>query len=142
MIKIYKYHSEDKRFRDVVYDNTLKGKKREEAIVNWVKENGTEVSIKEFLNDNSRSGYGYHRYGEDYIVYRCFGNPENSIERLVYGEIEWDDDLGYWNARKHHPEDLIESRTDWDAMRNYADGLYYFIESLKSEIADGKIILA
>lgn len=140
MIKIYKYHSEDKGFRDVVNDDTLKGKKREETLDNWVKENGTEVSIKEFLNDNSRNSY--HRYGEDYIVYRCFGKPENSIERLVYGEIEWDNDLSYWNAKKHNPEDLIESRTDWYAMRDYADGLYYFIESLKNEIAEGKIILA
>lgn len=140
MIKIYKYHSEDKRFRAVVNDSTLKGKKREEALNNWVKENGTEVSIKEFLNDDSRDSY--HRYDEDYIVYRCFGKPENCIERLVYGEIEWDNDLSYWNAKNHNPEDLIESRTDWDAMKSYADGLYYFIESLKSEIAEGKIILA
>lgn len=140
MIKIYKYHSKDKRFRDVVNDSTLKGKKREEALDNWVKENGTEVSIKEFLNDYRRNSY--HRYDEDYIVYRCFGQPENCIERLAYGEIEWDNDLSYCNARNHSPEDLIESRTDWDAMRDYADGLADFISALKSEIAEGKIILA
>ena len=37
---------------------------------------------------------------------------------------------------------IYKYHTDWDDMKSYADGLYYFIESLKSEIAEGKIILA
>lgn len=136
MIKIYKYNPEDKRFRDVVNNSTLKGKKREEALDNWVKENGAEVSIKDYLNDYNRNSWR-----KDY-AYRCFGKAENCIERLVYAELEYDNDLSYCWVREASPEDLIESRTDWDAMKSYADGLAYFIESLKSEIADGKIILA
>ena len=136
MIKIYKYNPEDKRFRDVVNDNTLKGKKREEALDNWAKENGAEVSIKDYFNDYNRNSWR-----KDY-AYRCFGKAENCIERLAYAEIEYDGDLSYCSVRENSPEDLIESRTDWDAMKSYADGLAYFIDSLKSEIADGKIILA
>lgn len=136
MIKIYKYNPEDKRFRDVVNNSTLKGKKREEALDNWVKENGAEVSIKDYLNDYNRNSWR-----KDY-AYRCFGKAENCIERLAYAEIEYDGDLSYCTVRENSPEDLIESRTSWDEMKNYADGLAYFIESLKSEIADGKIILA
>lgn len=136
MIKIYKYHIEDKGFRDVVNDNTLKGKKRTEALDNWVKENGTEVSIKDYFNDYNRNSWR-----KDY-AYRCFGKAENCIERLVYAELEYDNDLSYCCVREASPEDLIESRTDWDAMKSYADGLSYFIDSLKSEIAEGKIILA
>ena len=136
MIKIYKYNPEDKRFREVVNDSTLKGKKREEALDNWVKENGTEVSIKDYFNDYRRNSWR-----KDY-AYRCFGEAENSIERLVYAELEYDSDLSYCWVREASPEDLIESRTDWDAMKSYADGLADFISSLKSEIAEGKIILA
>lgn len=136
MIKIYKYDHNDKGFQAVVNDNTLKGKKREEALDNWVKENGTEVSIKDYFNDYYRNSWR-----KDY-AYRCFGKAENCIERLAWSEIDIDGDLSYCSTKENFPEDLIESRTDWNEMKNYADGLYYFIESLKSEIAEGKIILA
>jgi hypothetical protein len=136
MIKIYKYDPNDKGFQAVVNDNTLKGKKRTEALDNWVKENGTEVSIKDYFNDCYRNSWR-----KDY-AYRCFGKAENCIERLAWSEIDSDGDLSYCSTKENFPEDLIESRTDWDEMKNYADGLYYFIESLKSEIAEGKIILA
>lgn len=137
MIKIYKYDYNDKGFRAVVNDSTLKGKKREEALNNWIKTNGTEVSINDYFNDYHRDSF----YDKGYS-YHCDGKPENCIERLAYAELEYDSDLSYCTVREHSPEDLIESRTDWDAMKSYADGLAYFIESLKSEIADGKIILA
>lgn len=137
MIKIYKYDYNDKGFRAVVNDNTLKGKKREEALDNWIKANGTEVTIKDYFNDHNRDSF----YDKEYS-YHCDGKPNNCIERLAYAEIEYDGDLSYCTVREHSPEDLIESRTDWDEMRNYADGLAYFIDNLKSEIAEGKIILA
>lgn len=133
MIKIYKYNHNDKGFRAVVNDNTLKGKNREEAIDNWIKDNGTEVTIKDYLSD-----YWRHSFRKDYS-YRTLGKPENCIERLAYAEIEYDCDLSYCTVREHSPEDLIESRTSWDEMRNYADGLASFINSLKSEIANGTI---
>jgi hypothetical protein len=136
MIKIYKYNHQDERFITVVNDNTLKGKERNEAIDNWVKENGTEVSLKDYFSDCDRNNWR-----KDY-AYRSFGKAENCIERLAWGEIEYDDDLSYCTMKNLCPEDLIESRTKWDEMKSYADGLYYFIVSLKNEITEGKIILA
>ena len=133
MIKIYKYNNNDKGFRAVVNDNTLKGKNHEEAIDNWIKDNGTEVTIKDYLSD-----YWRHSFRKDYS-YRALGKPENCIERLAYAEIEYDCDLSYCTVREHSPEDLIESRTSWDEMRNYANGLASFIDSLKSEIVNGTI---
>lgn len=133
MIKIYKYDHNDKGFRAVVNDSTLKGNKRTEAINNWIKANGIEVTIKDYFNDYNRDSV-YNVYS-----YHCDGNPENCIERLAYAELEYDGDLSYCSVRKNSPEDLTESRTDWDEMKNHADGLAYFIDSLKSEIADGTI---
>lgn len=133
MIKIYKYDTQDTAYQAVVNDPTLKGKKRDEAIAEWIRTNGKKVSIKDYFNDYSRS-----RWNKDYS-YRCEGEPENCVERLAYGEIEHDNDLSYCNTKENFPEDLIESRTDWDEMKSYADGLAYFIDSLKSEIANGTI---
>jgi hypothetical protein len=133
MIKIYKYDHNDKGFRAVVNDNTLKGKKRTESLNDWIKANGTEVSINDYFNDHKRDSF-YTEYS-----YHCDGKPDNCIERLAYAELEYDNDLSYCTVREHSPEDLIESRTSWDEMRNYADGLAYFIGSLKSEIANGTI---
>ena len=134
MIKIYKYDYNDKGFRAVVNDNTLKGKKREEAINDWIKANGTEVTIKDYFNDDKR----YSFYNKEYS-YHYDGKPENCIERLAYDELEYDSDLSYCTVREYSPEDLIESRTSWDEMKNYADGLDSFINSIKSEIANGTI---
>lgn len=134
MIKIYKYDYNDEGFRAVVNDNTLKGKKRTEALNDWIKTNGTEVSINDYFNDHRRYGFYNNTYS-----YHCEGKPENCIERLAYAELEYDNDLSYCWVREASPEDLIESRTGWDEMKNYADGLAYFIGSLKSEIANGTI---
>lgn len=136
MIKIYKYNRNDKGFQAVVNDNTLKGKNREEAIDNWIKDNGTEVTIKDYLSD-----YWRHSFYKDYS-YLVLGKPENCIERLAYAEIEYDCDLSYCTVREHSQEDLIESRTSWDEMKDYADGLYRFIDSLISDVVIGKIIVS
>jgi hypothetical protein len=133
MIKIYKYDHNDKGFRAVVNDNTLKGKKRTESLNDWIKANGTEVSINDYFNDHKRDSF-YTEYS-----YHCDGKPDNCIERLAYAELEYDNDLSYCTVREHSPEDLIESRTSWDEMKSYANGLAYFIGSLKSEIANGTI---
>lgn len=116
----------------------LKGKERDKAIEEWVKTHGKTISIKDYFNTYDRYSYYGHQYPE---VYTCYGTPENCIERLVYAELQYDSDLSYCWVREASPEDLIESRTDWDAMKSYADGLADFISALKSEIAEGKIIL-
>ena len=133
MIKIYKYNPSSIWFKDVVNDSTLKGKNRDIAIENAIKEHGTQISIVEYFKDWNRNSWG-----KDYC-YACYGEVENSIERLANAEINYDEGLTYLNAKNNHPEDLIESRTSWNEMKDYADGLYWFIDSLISDIVIDKI---
>ncbi len=134
MIKIYKYDPSSTWFKDVVNDSTLKGKKRDIAIDDAIKEHGVQISIVEYFKDWNRNSYC-----KDYC-YACYGEVENSIERLVNAEINYDEGLTYLNARNNHPEDLIERRTSWDEMKGYADGLYWFINSIISDVIIDKII--
>lgn len=136
MIEIYKYNPSSAWFKDVVNDDTLKGKKRDIAIDNAIKENGSQISIVEYLKDWNRNGWG-----KDYC-YACYGEAEDSIEGLVNAEINGDECLNYWNVKNNCPEDLIESRTNWDEMKGYADGLYWFINSVISDVVTGKIIVS
>ena len=133
MIKIYKYNPSSNWFKDVVNDSTLKGKKRDIAIENAIKEHGVQISIVEYFKDWKRNSWG-----KDYC-YACYGEVENSIERLANAEINYDEGLTYLDAKNNHPEDLIESRTSWDEMKDYANGLYWFIDSLISDIVTDKI---
>lgn len=133
MIQIYRYQHNTQEWHDLI-NSSLKGKERDNAINDFIKKNGTEVSIQEYLNDFNRRSFRDKGYS-----YKCFGEAENCIERLVYGELEYDEGLSYCNTREHCPEDLCESRTDWDDMKGYADGMASFIDSLKSEVANGTI---
>ena len=137
MLKIYKFDPTSVDYRKVVNDSTLKGKARNKAIDETVQKIGTEVTFQEYFSDYNRN-YSFFKKG---YCYHCFGEAENLFEKLAYSEIEYDGDLGYWNKKENSPEDLIESRTSWDEMKDYADGMYYFIESLKGDFASGKIII-
>lgn len=136
MIKIYKYSPSSTWFKDVVNDSVLKGEKRDIAIDNAIKEHGVQISIVEYFKDCQRNSWS-----KDYC-YACYGEAEDSIERLVNAEINYDEGLIYLKDKNNHPEDLIESRTSWDEMKDYADDLYWFINSLISDIAIGKIIVS
>lgn len=136
MIEIYKYNPRSIWFKDVVNDDTLKRRKRDIAIANVIKEHGAQISIVEYLKDLNRNDWG-----KDYC-YACYGETENSIERFVNAEINGDGCLNYWNVKNDCPEDLIESRTSWDEMKGYADGLYWFISSVISDFITGKIIVS
>ena len=136
MIKIYKYNPSSTWFKDVVNDSALKGKKRDIAIENTIKEHGVQISIVEYFKDWKRNSWG-----KDYC-YACYGEAENSIERLVNAEINYDESLIYLSAKDNNPKDLIESRTNWDEMKSYADGLYWFINSVISDVAIGNIIIS
>ena len=133
MIKIYKYDPRSNWLKDVVNDSTLKGEKRDIAIENAIKEHGIQISIVEYFKDWNRNNWN-----KDYY-YNCYGEIENSIERLANAEIHYDEDLAYLSAKNNHPEDLIEDRTHWNEMKDYADGLYRFIDSLVSDIVSDKI---
>lgn len=136
MIKIYKYSPNSIWFKGVINDSALKGKKRDLAIENAIKEHGEQISIVEYFKDLNRNSWG-----KDYC-YSCYGEPEDSIERIVNAEINYDNDLNYLSAKNNNPEDLIESRTSWDEMKDYADGLYWFINSVISDVVSGKIIVS
>lgn len=137
MIQIFRYQYNTPEWKELINDSSIKGRERDNAINDFIKKNGTEVSIQDYFKDYDRDSF----YDRDYS-YECFGNPENCIERLVYGELEYDDGLFYCNARDRCPEDICELRTDWDSMKEYADGLANFIDSLKNEIATGIITVA
>lgn len=137
-MEIYKYYYNTKEWKNLVNDSSLKGKARDLAIDNHIKTKGEKVSIQDYFNDNQRNSFSW--YNDKGYSYKCFGEVENCIERLAKAETDYDDDLSYCDARERHPEDLCEERTNWENMKSYANGLCYFIESLKSEIAEGKII--
>ena len=133
-MEIYKYAINTKDWKNIVNSN-LKGKQRQTAFDNYIKATGTKVTLQNYFDDDQRDSYP-----KDYS-YQYFGEVKNSLERLAAAEMEYDDDLSYCSAKDNHPEDLCESRTDWDDMKNYADGLYRFIEQLKSEIASGVLTI-
>lgn len=136
---IYKYDTTSKEWKDIC-NSSLSGKKRDEAFDNYIKTKGKKVTLAEYFQDGERNSFSF--YHDKGYSYRVFGEAENCFERLAKEEIDWDDGLCYCSAKDRHPEDLCESRTDWDEMKSYADGLYWFIESLKGEIARGEIVLA
>lgn len=136
MIEIYKYSPSSTWFKDVVNNSVLKGRKRDLAKEIAIKEHGEQISIVEYFKDWNRNSWS-----KDYC-YSCYGEAENSIERLVNAEINYDGGLDYLSAKNNNPEDLIESRTSWDRMKNYADGLYRFINSVISDVVAGKIIVS
>lgn len=138
-MEIYKYDHTTKEW-DEILNSKLKSKEREAAFDNYIKTKGQKVSLQDYFKDGDRNNLSWRC--EKSYSYKCFGEAENCFERLAKEEIDWDEGLCYCSTRDRSPEDLIESRTDWDDMKSYADGLYYFIGSLKREIAEGKIVLA
>lgn len=137
-MEIYKYNrslTETKEWQDIL-NSTYSYKERNKLFDELIKKNGNEVTVQEYFSDGKR--ISIYSCNSKYL-YICFGKPSNLFERLALSEINYDDDLSYFNLKKYHPEDLTESRTDWDDLKDYADGMYYFIEELKNEIASGNI---
>ena len=48
--------------------------------------------------------------------------------------------FGGFAATKHlhnsAPEDYVESRTDWDTLRDHADDMYYMLSDIESIVKD------
>lgn len=137
-MEIYKYNrslTETKEWQDIL-NSTNSYKERDKLLDELIKKNGNEVTVQEYFSDGKRIS----RYSCDSkYLYKCFGKPSNLFERLAFSEIDFDNDLCYFDLKKYHPEDLTESRTDWEELKDYADGMYYFIEALKHEIASENI---
>ena len=134
-IEIYKYTFDTDEWENI-RNSKLEGQERENAFNEYIKQSGTKVTIKEYFQDFRRKDDYYTK-----TSYKCFGKPTNAIEQIVFAETDYLDNLSYLSANDNHPEDLIESRTDWESMKDYADGMYYFIQDLIDDIAEGKIIV-
>ena len=134
-MEIYKYTYDTNEWENI-RNSKLQGQERENAFNEYIKTYGTKVSIQEYFQDFRRKDDYYTK-----ISYKCFGKPTNAIEQIGYAEIDYLDNLSYLSAKYNYPEDLIESRTDWEAMKDYANGMYYFIQDLIGDIANGVITL-
>lgn len=133
-MKIYKYNPNCEEWENI-RNSKLVGIKRRNAFDECVKNIGVELTLQEYFDIYPRES--------DFtkgVCYRCIGKPTNILERLAYSEMEYDDDLSYISMSKSFPEDFIESRTSYEDMINYADGLSYFIDRLKVEIGRGNLI--
>lgn len=128
-MEIYKYINNAPEWYKVV-NTKCKEKERQQLMKEWIISNGTKLSLKEFFNENRR----YDKYHN--ISYVCYGKPENPFEKLAYAEIETDGQLMYVSYRNSFPEDITPLRTDWDDMRNYADGMADFIDDLKDYLGE------
>ena len=67
-------------------------------------------------------------------------NIKEKLKQIL--EIYEDDENrfgGYTAIERLHdsaPQDYIESRTDWDTLRNYADDMYYMLYNIKTLIEE------
>lgn len=134
-IEIYKYTVDTDEW-NTICNSKLQVKERNQAFNEYISKNGTKVTIQEYFKDYRRNDCYYTK-----IYYKCFGVPTNAIEQIVFAETDYLDNLSYISTKENHSGDLIESRTDWESMKNYADGLYYYLQDLINDIADGKIIV-
>ena len=133
-IEIYKYTYDTDEWENI-RRSKLEWEERENAFNEYIKQSGTKVTIKEYFQDINRE-YNYNK-----TSYKSFGKPTNTIEKIVFAETNHLDDLSYLSVKVNNPEDLIESRTDWEALKDYADGMYFFIRDLIREFANGVITL-
>lgn len=139
----YKTDAEWQKFLDSI--KNLQGNERQKAIQDYITSNGKVVTLQEYFSDSKRNDNVYwdslnQKWMDLDYAYRCYGEAHNCLERLAFDEMVYDNDLYYCGVVKNSPEDLCESRTDWADMKEYADGLVRFINDLKDEISDGKII--
>jgi len=148
MLKIYKYNTDSqwKSFIEALNNSNKIGLEREAAIQEYIEANGQLVTVQEYFADRRRNESEYWSFAMKKMIskgysYQCYGEVTNCFEKLAYGEMEYDNDLYYCDLSKSSPEDLCESRTDWDDLKEYADGLVSFIDKLKDEIAEGKITI-
>lgn len=68
------------------------------------------------------------RYGYDWVL---DGEPSTIVEHLLAYKLGLSGP-SYARALRNHPEVLIEERTDWDDMKNYADEMEDFLDTLCS----------
>ena len=131
--EIYKYNPNCIEW-DAIRNSKLTGAERIEAFNECAKKIGTKLTLQEYFDIPCRDSSWWND-----VCYICIGKPTNILEELAYSELEYHNELYYCEMRDRHPEDICESRTDWDSMRGYADSLADFIDRLKNEVGSGKL---
>lgn len=84
------------------------------------------MTAKEFWQNEPHDDFEMNRSNNWYFI---AGNPESIIDELVKLRLG-ESNVYYPWIHNHSPEDLIESRTDWGRLKELADEMHYFIESL------------
>ena len=134
-IEIYKYTYDNDEWENIRC-RKLERQEKEKAFDEYIQQKGTKLTIQEYFQDFFRRDNHHNK-----TSYKCFGKPTNAIEQIVFAETDYFDNLSYYTMSYSFPEDMIESRTDWDNMKDYADKMCYFINDLIDDIAEGKIIV-
>lgn len=133
-MEIYKYNPNCQEWENI-RNSKLEGIERDNAFKECAKKIGTKLTLQEYFSIPFRESDWSKG-----VCYICVGKPTNLLERLAFSEMDYDSNLSYINMSQSFPEDFIESRTSYEDMIDYADGLKYFIEELKDEIANGRIV--
>lgn len=98
---------------------------------NYIKNRGKVVSAYKFMKEKL--------YDSKDVRYVINGYPETALDFLVY-YLHSDSTISYIYQRQHWSEDLVESRTDWDSMKGYADDMADVIENVLDKILQGKVM--
>lgn len=125
MITIYKIWNNVEGVNDA-YDRRNRNKKTKEA---WQKilDSSESYTAEEW----AELGISMRHWTYEGYFWHVEGTPESIVEELVNWKLGFSK-IDYSSIRKNFPEDLIESRTDWDTMKQYADDLDDFIDKLYS----------
>lgn len=102
--------------------------KSKEAKLKWEEllNKSQSMTAEEFWK---REQTGYNCSSEVKNWFFVVGKPESIIDELVNLKMG-ESNVYYPWISSHSPEDLIESRTDWERLKELADEMYYFIGRL------------
>ena len=126
-MKIIIYDPNTKEFSEFINSFNSIGRKRDKAIDAYIADNGKEISAVEFVRDS----YLYTGWCRK-LNYKFIGEPCSPLEKMVKFVYSG---VSYIYMKENFPEDLIESRTDWDDMVTYADEMASFIEEIMEDLA-------
>lgn len=127
-MKIIIYNPNTKEWNAFINSLVSEGAKRDKDIEDRIIEIGEEISASEFVK-NSHLYTSWSRK----LYYEFIGEPSNPLEKMIKFVYSGSN---YINMKRSFPEDLTESRTDWDDMVNYADEMASFIENIMEDVAN------
>lgn len=122
-MKIYTYKTDTKEFHDVVNAKYQNYTKKDEAINQYILDNGDEVDVIEF----AKHAYRYMPSWSGDRGLEFFGQPKTVIEKLVYFIYR---ETAYPSLYRDFPEDFCEGRTDFSDMQGYCEQMSSFLEEI------------